>query len=141
MPTDSTRSLRIHIVEFEEHHWNNIMPVKIERLYDFKKRIKKKSEYVLLVDRVWPRGVSKDDLPIDEWLKEIAPSTQLRKWFGHDPKKWDKFRSKYTAELQSKTDEIKRLRQLAKSRSLILLFGAKDRDHNQAAVLKELITD
>lgn len=114
--------------------------VNIERVYDFKKRKKKKLEYAVLVDRVWPRGISKDQLDIDEWSREIAPSTELRKWFAHDPGKWEAFKGRYHRELKARGDSIQRLKKLASSRRLILLFSAKDAEHNQAVALKEFLS-
>ena len=116
------------------------MAVRIERIYDFKQRRKQRDEYAVLVDRLWPRGVAKDSVPIDEWLKDIAPSTELRKWFNHEAKKWQGFREKYRAELQASQDEIERLRRIAQEKSLVLLYSAKDEHHNQAAVLQEVIS-
>ena len=96
----------------------------------------------ILVDRLWPRGLSKEKAAIDIWEKDVAPSAALRKWFGHDPDKFDDFRSKYRKELED-NPEIKRLEDmihhLGKDKKVTLLFGAKDETHNQAAVLKEYL--
>ena len=91
----------------------------------------------LLVDRVWPRGVSKVDLDLDDWIKEVAPSTDLRKWFGHDPDRWEDFRRRYRAELDENEEAVERCLTWCRSGPIILLYGAKDRDHNQAVVLRE----
>lgn len=93
----------------------------------------------VLVDGVWPRGVSKQDAKIDYWAKDIAPSTELRKWFRHDPAKWNEFRKRYARELKSQTAELERLLEAAGDGPLTLLFGAKDTRHNQAVVLKEVL--
>ena len=96
----------------------------------------------ILVDRLWPRGLSKEKAAIDIWEKDVAPSAALRKWFGHDPDKFDDFRSKYRKELED-NPEIKRLEDmihhLGKDKKVTLLFGAKDETRNQAAVLKEYL--
>ena len=91
----------------------------------------------ILVDGIWPRGGSKEDLKIDLWLKEIAPSKDLRKWFGHDPARWDGFRSRYLAELASTPEAVERCLTWCRAGSVILLFAAKDCDHNQAVVLRD----
>ena len=97
--------------------------------------------YRVLVDRVWPRGVSKEDAQLDEWCKQIAPSTELRKWFGHDPERWEEFRSRYRAELSDRDDLVEALVERTRHRRVTLVFGAKDTEHNQAVVLAELIDE
>ena len=95
--------------------------------------------YRVLVDRVWPRGRRKDELALDEWAKELAPSTELRKWFGHDPERWDEFRERYRDEL-STPEAHERLRALldaAGTRRITLVYSARDERHNQAVVLRE----
>ena len=94
--------------------------------------------YRLLIDRIWPRGVSKEDLKIDEWNKELAPSDDLRKWFDHDPKKWAAFYQKYHHELQKNMQKETQhaLRKKAKTSGLTLVYGAKDEAHNNAVALK-----
>jgi uncharacterized protein YeaO (DUF488 family) len=93
----------------------------------------------ILVDRLWPRGIAKEKARIDEWLKEIAPSDELRKWFGHDPALWDEFRERYRRELEAKAELLDQLRGLAKKETVTLLFAAKDEEHNNAVVLKEVL--
>ena len=93
----------------------------------------------VLVDRVWPRGLSKERAAIDDWAREIAPSTELRKWFNHDPAKWEAFQERYRKELQEKSSELQDLLQKCGSRPMTLLFGARDTEHNQAIVLKEVL--
>jgi uncharacterized protein YeaO (DUF488 family) len=93
----------------------------------------------VLVDRIWPRGLTKDKAQIDDWLKEIAPSTRLRKWFGHDPARWKEFKRRYAAELDDNREQVKQLAREARKRTVTLLFGAKDIEHNNAVALKEHI--
>lgn len=97
--------------------------------------------YRVLVDRVWPRGVSKADAQVDEWCKDIAPSTELRKWFGHVPERWDEFRRRYRDELTGRDDLVDALVERTRDGRITLVFGAKDTDHNQAVVLAELIEE
>jgi uncharacterized protein YeaO (DUF488 family) len=93
----------------------------------------------VLVDRVWPRGMSKAEVKADGWLKEVAPSTGLRKWFGHDPAKWAEFKKRYFAELMEAKEAVGELRGLVKNGKVTLLFGAKDEEHNQAVALREYL--
>ena len=93
----------------------------------------------ILVDQLWPRGVSKSDAKIDHWKKELAPSSELRRWFGHDPSRWDEFRHRYRAELADKTDQLNELRALAREGPVTLVFGARDDIHNQAVVLRDIL--
>ncbi len=111
------------------------MPIHIHRAYD----TPIPEGHHVLVDRLWPRGIRKDDLPIDEWAKHLAPSTELRKWFNHDPAKWTEFQSRYQAELASESAELDRLRKISQSTNLILIYSARDPDHNQAVVLQEAL--
>jgi uncharacterized protein YeaO (DUF488 family) len=93
----------------------------------------------ILVDRLWPRGLTKEKAKVDLWLKEIAPSTGLRKWFGHDPKKWRSFRKRYETELKDHADEIKLLKSKVKEGTVTLIYGAHDQEHNEALVLNEFL--
>lgn len=99
--------------------------------------------YRVLVDRIWPRGCSKETVELDQWARDLAPSTVLRKWFGHDPKRWEVFQHRYRIELD--TDEMQeRIRHLlaeAAGRSITLVYGAKDEEHNQAIVLRDVLLD
>lgn len=88
---------------------------------------------------VWPRGLSKSQAKVDLWLREIAPSTELRKWFGHDPAKWTEFQRRYCAELQRNSEQVRLLRQELHKGPVTLLFGAKDVHHNEAVVLEEIL--
>jgi len=91
----------------------------------------------ILVDRLWPRGLSKAKAKLDLWLKEIAPSPELRKWFGHDPKKWLRFRTRYKSELKRHGEQIALIKSKARSGVVTLLYAARDQEHNEAVVLKE----
>jgi uncharacterized protein YeaO (DUF488 family) len=110
--------------------------ITIKRIYDPPGRGDGKR---VLVDRLWPRGLSKDTAHVDEWLKELAPSNELRTWFGHDPGKWDEFRTRYIQELENHKDLVERLHAEAEKETVTLLYAAKDTEHNNAVVLKELI--
>ena len=101
---------------------------------------KQNDGFRVLVDRLWPRGVSKKDAKLDLWMKEIAPSNELRKWFAHDPEKWDEFRTKYLDELEEKAELLDNLRIIKKfNDTLTLVYSAKDEKHNNAVVLMELL--
>ncbi|HWJ38977.1 MAG TPA: DUF488 domain-containing protein [Sphingomicrobium sp.] len=93
----------------------------------------------ILVDRLWPRGVSKAEAHIDEWLKDLAPSTELRKWFGHDPGKWDEFRRRYAKEIHGQPELLAHLRDLARERPVTLVYSARDEVHNDAIVLRDVV--
>jgi uncharacterized protein YeaO (DUF488 family) len=95
----------------------------------------------ILVDRVWPRGISKEELHLDGWYREIAPSTQLRKWFGHDPERWPEFQKRYLAELRRAAlrEPLDELAKLGKRSKVTLVFGARDEEHNQAIVLRDYL--
>ncbi len=93
----------------------------------------------ILIDRLWPRGVSKAKARLDEWMKDIAPSTGLRQWFGHDPERWTEFRRRYTAELKQHAGELDRLRELARKQTVTLVYSAHDEQHNDAVVLREVL--
>ncbi|MDD5712490.1 MAG: DUF488 domain-containing protein [Smithellaceae bacterium] len=110
--------------------------VKTKRIYDAASPADGRR---VLVDRLWPRGLTKEAAAIDEWKKDIAPSDELRKWFAHDPAKWNEFRSRYRKELQEKKEALTELRREAKKGTLTLLYAAHDQEHNNAVVLKELI--
>ena len=93
----------------------------------------------ILVDRLWPRGVRKSDAAIDQWLKHLAPSTALRKWFGHDAARWPEFRRRYAGELRAHSDVLKQLRALARKGPVTLVYSARDKAHNDAVALKEVL--
>lgn len=113
--------------------------IEIRRVYDA--GVARPGETRVLVDRVWPRGLSRAALKLDRWAKDIAPSTELRKWFGHDPRRWPGFQSRYRHELAEKTSVLKELAELSVRRPLVLLYGAKDEEHNQAVVLKDVLEE
>lgn len=112
--------------------------IQIKRAYEPTNR---RDGYRVLIDRLWPRGIKKEDLPFDEWIKDLAPSTNLRKDFGHDPEHWQSFVTAYKQELSSSMarDLIKKLAAHAAKRTLTLLYGAHDEEHNNAIVLKNII--
>jgi uncharacterized protein YeaO (DUF488 family) len=91
----------------------------------------------VLVDRLWPRGLAKSEAAIDRWLKEVAPSSELRRWFGHDPTKWEEFRRRYAAELSGHAELVNELRKAAQGGPLTLVYSARDEQHNQAVVLRD----
>lgn len=94
----------------------------------------------ILVDRLWPRGLTKEKARVDLWLKEVAPSTELRKWFAHDPAKWAEFRSRYLQELKGNKEQLSLLRQKAAKGTVTLVYGAKDQQYNEAVILQRLLT-
>ena len=93
----------------------------------------------ILVDRLWPRGVKKDALRLDLWLKDIAPSTELRQWFGHVPERWEEFRKRYARELDANPDAVAELRQWLKHGRVTLVYSARDTEHNQAVALRDYL--
>ena len=111
--------------------------IKTKRIYDDKAD---SDGYRILIDRLWPRGVSKERAGVDLWLKEIAPSTELRKWYDHDPEKWEEFEKLYKEELKDKAELINQIKELEKKhKTVTLLYAAKDSEHANAAVLAELL--
>ena len=112
--------------------------ISIKRTYD---NASKSDGTRFLVDRLWPRGIKKEDLNIEDWLKEVAPSNELRKWYHRDPQKWEDFRRKYTDELEDNPDSWKPLLAAARKDDITLLYSSKDEDHNNAVVLKEFLED
>lgn len=104
------------------------------------KSLRKKMVFRILVDRLWPRGISKESARVDLWLKDIAPSDKLRKWFGHKEERWEEFKNKYKEELKQKKDLLKKIKELEKKCKVItLLFSAKDEKRNNAVVLFEVL--
>jgi uncharacterized protein YeaO (DUF488 family) len=93
----------------------------------------------VLVDRLWPRGLTKERAAVDLWLKDVAPSTELRQWFGHDPAKWKGFQARYRKELRENNDSFSLLKQKCKGHTVTLLYGARDEEHNEAMVLKVIL--
>jgi uncharacterized protein YeaO (DUF488 family) len=112
-------------------------PVRVKRVYD---PPTPDDGVRVLVDRLWPRGLKRDTSKIDLWLKEVAPSDELRRWFGHDPSRWPQFQKRYSAELAKNAENVATLRELIKAgKPLTLLFAAKDMEHNNAIVLRAFL--
>ena len=112
------------------------MTIRLKRAYEKPERT---DGTRILVDRLWPRGLTKEKAAIDLWLKEVAPSTELRKWFGHDPKKWRNFRSRYRTELKQHSDQLQLIKSKAKEGVVTLIYGARDQEHNEAIILREFL--
>ena len=112
------------------------MSIGVRRVYD---KPAGSDGYRVLIDRVWPRGVSKKDAKLDAWNKDVAPSTELRKWFGHDPAKWEEFKKRYKLELSSNRQAFALLLEKARTERVTLVFGSKDEIHSKAAVLREYL--
>ena len=112
------------------------MTIRTKRIYDPPAQT---DGYRVLVDRIWPRGLSKEQAAIDLWLKDIAPSTALRRWFKHDPRKWPEFQKRYFRELEQLPEHVGHLKTRSKSTRLTLLYAAKDTEHNNAAALKSFL--
>lgn len=108
--------------------------IRIKRVYD---KPNKQDGRRILVDRLWPRGLTKEKAKIDLWLKDIAPSPELRNWFGHDPDKWPEFEKRYLVELKRNREAVKLLKEELDKGTATLVYGAKDEEHNAAVVLKE----
>jgi uncharacterized protein YeaO (DUF488 family) len=115
----------------------NSITIRVKRAYE---KLEQADGTRILVDRLWPRGLTKDKAAIDLWLKELAPSTDLRKWFGHDPKKWRTFCRRYRTELKQHSAPLQLINSKAKERVVTLIYGARDQEHNGAVVLQELLT-
>lgn len=114
------------------------MSVRTKRIYESSA---KSDGYRVLVDRAWPRGMKKEDARLDAWHKEIAPTKELRKWFGHDPKKWEQFKSSYAKELEAaQTQALKDLAERAEKQNVTLLYAARDTEHNNAVALRAYLT-
>lgn len=110
--------------------------VKIKRVYDPPAH---DDGVRVLIDRIWPRGLSKEHAAVGQWLKDAAPSTALRQWFGHDPARFEEFRRRYREELAERPEVMAELRRLARTGTLTLVFAARDTEHSNAAVLRELL--
>lgn len=110
------------------------MKIRIKRVYE---QPDKHDGRRILVDRLWPRGLTKEKASVDLWLKDIAPSAELRKWFGHDPGRWEEFKERYLAELKDNSEQIRLLKQELDKGVVTLVYGAKDEEHNQAVVIRE----
>lgn len=113
------------------------MVIRIKRIYE---PAAEEDGFRILIDRLWPRGIKKETAKIDMWLKEVAPSNELRKWFSHDPKKWEEFKKKYAEELAAKPELLKKIRQIEKEkRTVTLLYSARDEEYNNAVALKAIL--
>ena len=115
---------------------SNMTTIEIKRIYDTPK---KSDGFRILVDKLWPRGVKKEDAAIDLWLKEIAPSDSLRKWFNHEPQKWPEFQKRYAKELADKQDLIDSIKEKAEQTTVTLLFASREIKHNNAVALLNII--
>lgn len=117
-------------------HATETVEVRIKRAYEAPSA---RDGARILVDRLWPRGLRKSDAEFDGWLKDIAPSAALRRWFGHDPSRWEEFRRRYKAELARKRELVQELRATARKGTLTLIYSARDEDRNQAVVLRDVL--
>lgn len=112
------------------------MPIRVKRVYD---PPEDGDGLRILVDRLWPRGLSKESARIDQWLRDVAPSASLRKWFGHDPDKWEQFQRCYFEQLDEVPEGVSKLRSLIRGRTVTLVFAAKNETHNNAVALKRYL--
>ncbi len=110
--------------------------IRLKRVYE---KPEKQDGERILVERLWPRGLTKGEARVDEWVRDIAPSPELRKWFAHDPAKWQSFEKRYWSELRQKQDLVKMLKKKSKGHTLTLVYAARDETHNNAVALKEFI--
>ena len=110
--------------------------IKLKRVYE---NPSPKDGLRVLVERLWPRGLTKERAAVDLWLKDVAPSAELRKWFGHDPARWEQFQERYRQELREKKDAVQLLRQKGKEGTVTLVYAARDEDHNGALALKRFL--
>jgi uncharacterized protein YeaO (DUF488 family) len=110
--------------------------IRLKRAYE---QPSKEDGYRVLVDRLWPRGLTKEKASIDLWLKEVAPSVELRKWFSHDDSKWGEFSERYRKELDDNTDNVRRLIELSSGQDITLIFSARDVEHNSAVILRDYL--
>lgn len=112
--------------------------IRLKRIYD---QSSKRDGLRILVERLWPRGVGKEKAAVDLWLKELAPSTELRKWFNHEPEKWSEFRKRYWSELEQKGDLLVLLKHRASEETVTFVYAAHDEEHNSAVALKEFLEE
>jgi uncharacterized protein YeaO (DUF488 family) len=110
--------------------------IKLKRAYD---PVSPADGVRILVERLWPRGLSKDTLKLDDWIREVGPTTELRKWFGHDPAKWRQFRTRYFRELDSRPESWRPIATLARRRTVTLVYSSHDEEHNNAVALREYL--
>jgi uncharacterized protein YeaO (DUF488 family) len=114
------------------------MDVRLKRAYE---PAAASDGYRVLIDRIWPRGVSREQAGLGEWARELAPSSELRRWFDHDPARFEEFRRRYTEELAAQNDKLRELRRRARAGTLTLVYGARDTEHNDAVVLAEILRE
>jgi uncharacterized protein YeaO (DUF488 family) len=112
--------------------------IRIKRVYD---PPGPRDGFRLLIDRLWPRGLTKDKACLSDWRKDLAPSDRLRKWFNHDPQKWDEFKRRYHEELRPRAKELQELARKKRPATITILYGARDKEHNNAVALKELLEE
>ena len=112
------------------------MEIRVKRIYEPPEPV---DGVRLLVDRLWPRGVSRESASLDAWMREVAPSSELRRWFGHDASRWQEFKRRYAVELGTRQDLVAEILSLARDRPVTLLYSARDPDHNQAVALAEYL--
>jgi uncharacterized protein YeaO (DUF488 family) len=112
------------------------MDVRLKRAYE---PAAASDGYRVLIDRLWPRGVSRQEARLGEWARELAPSSELRRWFNHDPARFEEFRRRYSEELAAQNDKLRELRRRARAGTLTLVYGARDTEHNDAVVLAEIL--
>jgi uncharacterized protein YeaO (DUF488 family) len=117
---------------------NHPPDVRVKRIYDARTP---EDGYRVLIDHVWPRGVTRDRAGLDEWARELAPSDELRRWFGHDAARFKEFRTRYRAELDAHGERVAELRRRASAGTVTVVYAARDRKHNNAVVLAELLRD
>ena len=115
-----------------------IRPIRLKRAYEDPSP---EDGVRILVERLWPRGLSKERAAVDIWMKDVAPSTELRRWFGHDPSRWAEFRGRYREELRDQTAELRELRRLARESAVTFVYGARNVEHNSAVVLREAVEE
>jgi uncharacterized protein YeaO (DUF488 family) len=123
------------MVPKEKSHWRAPM-LKIKRVYD---PVSTDDGKRILIDRLWPRGINKEKAHIDEWVKEIAPSNELRKWYAHDPAKWAEFKKRYEKEIAGEAERLKKIKAEARKQTVTLLFSSKELERNNAVALKEML--
>lgn len=128
--------LIIHSVYWERGLTMSKLEVKVKRIYE---PVEKSDGFRVLIDRLWPRGIKKEETNIDLWVKEIAPSNTLRRWFNHDPKKWLEFQKRYEQELKTKPELLELILEKAGKQIITLLYSAKDETHNNAQVLRNIL--
>ena len=134
-PNTARQVLKSSLLE-ENSDPASAMGIQIKRVYDAPAP---SDGYRVLIDRLWPRGVSKERARLDEWARELAPSTELRRWFGHDPSRFEEFRRRYTEELVTQEDKLRELRSRTRTGTVTVVYSARDTRHNDAVVIAEIL--